>query len=89
MLFRSKPGVFDLKDFVCYYHESARRKGVVSMINASGGRSALNLSVQLCGSRSFPSAQKLILSKQRVNLIVCDEPLIREIVHLFLLWREH
>ena len=72
-LFKSKPGIFDLKDFVCYYHECAKRKGVVSMINAASGRHALNLSVKLSNGM-FKHADKILVSNQKVNVIVCDEP---------------
>ena len=87
-LFKSKPGIFDLKDFVFYYHECAKRKGVVSMINAASGRHALNLSVNLSNG-TFKHADKILVSRQKVNVIVCDEPFIREIIRIFLRWRDY
>ena len=93
-LFRRK-SILDLKNFVCYYHECVRRKGVVSMINASGGRHTLNLGVYMGtghhkNSQQVKSQQdkRLILSKQNVNLIVCDKEFMHEIVSMFLAWRQ-
>ena len=93
-LFKRKPRILDLKNFVCYYHECVRRHGVVSMINASGGRHTLNLGVYMGtghhkNSQQFKSQQdkRLILSKQNVNLIVCDKEFMHEIVSMFLAWR--
>ena len=77
--------VFDLKDFTCYYHDFEptiynTRKSAVRFIKESGGRYALNLSLQ--NADVTKHSGKLFVSEHKVNLIVCDESLLREVISM-------
>ncbi len=78
--------VFSLKDFDVYYHDAdpaiSKRKDAARYISYAGGHHHLNIALQKSGW----SKSKVLSSKHKVNLIVCDRPVMKRAVTLFRSW---
>ena len=80
--------MFDLKDYGVYFHDPERQQGtrkqMSKYINQAGGKVCLNVSLATVGS----SKSKVLASKSKANLIVCDLALMKEVIHMFAYWKQ-
>ena len=82
-------GVFSLQGKVVYYHDRERqtikRKEASKFVHFACGKTCLNVNLGITGFKGLKV--KTLTSKSKANLIVCDMPLSREIIKMFLAWR--